>query len=564
MDKTPITDAPGSFRQAASPFWLLICVGAALAVVLIYALRLDNVVGLVVDDAWYVLLAKALAEGRGYSLINSPSPDILPLYPPGFSFLLSLFYRLYPSFPDNVWLLKSVSIVAMMIVGILCYRYFRQVRELSAPVALGIAVATVICPPLVFLATSSVMSDCVFMLWFLLVIVTTEACQRAGQSRRGAQLAILAAAFSSIAFLTRSIAVSLIVAVFLYLLKERLARLALIFGVAVALFSSPWMLYSRLHAPTAEQQMEQGGNMVLPYTVQFWQKVAGDSSSGNETASDLPKRVWTNFSEFLGRDVCRILMAVVFEALRDPFKDAERFLNNKNAGHGELLPFSLLLSLFVAIGFIATVRQRVTFAELAIPLSLFVIVLWPFETVRYVLPLAPFVIYYFLTGLQQTQRAAMRGKFKAQWNVAHLALIALIAINLFGNIRYIVNLQLGSPLDKPQWIGQFEEAEKLFEQIRQHVPPTDVIAALNPALVTLYTGHKTVAWDDPAKRWEAWKAQSVRHMVWLSVYPQPVDSAETNYRMVYRSRGVSGFRILDLGPPETRIPWGAKSNANDK
>lgn len=547
-----------------TPRWIKPAAIAAVTVsLLIYILRLDQVVGLVVDDAWYVLLAKALAEGQGYSLINSPSPGILPLYPPGFPFLLSLFYRLHPSFPENVWLLKSVSVIAMMIVGFLCYRYFTHVRKLPATVALGIAVATVSCPPLVFLATSTLMSDCIFMLWFLSVVVATEACKRAGNSARGWQYAILAAAFSSAAFLTRSIAVSLIVAAFIYLLKERLIRSALIFAAAVALFSGPWILYSRMHAPTPEQQMEQGSNMVLPYTVQFWQHIAGDSSSRTDTAADLPKRVWTNSIEFLGRDVCRILMAVIFEAIRDPFKDAEKLLNENREGHGEILLFSLFLSLFVVAGFFAVAREQISFAELAVPLSLALIVLWPFETVRYVLPLAPFVIFYFLMGLREAQRLVQRaaGKSQTRWGVVHLALVALIAINLFGNIRYIINLQLGSSLDKPQWISKFEEAERLFEQIRRQVPKTDVIVALNPAIITLYTGHKTVTWDDPAKRWELWKAISARYMVWLSVYPQPAEAAETNYRLVYLSREGSGFRILDLGPPETRIPWGSRPNA---
>jgi len=567
-----LTNAEASRDPAReTPRWIKPASIAALAAsLLIYVLRLDQVVGLVVDDAWYVLLAKALAEGQGYSLINSPSPGILPLYPPGFPFLLSLFFRVHPNFPENVWLLKSVSIAAMMVVGILCYRYFTRVRELPASVALGIAVTTVVCPPLVFLATSSVMSDCVFTLWFVSVIVATEACKhagkRAGNGARGWQFAVLAAAFSSAAFLTRSIAVSLIAAAFLYLLKERLIRSALIFAAAVALFSGPWMIYSRLHAPTHDQQMEQGGNMVLPYTVQFWQKVAGDSSSGTETAAELPRRVWMNSIEFLGRDVCRILMAVVFESLRDPFKDAEKLLNEKREGHGEILLFSLFLSLFVVAGFFAVARERVRFAELAVPLSLAVIVLWPFETIRYVLPLAPFVIFYFLMGLREAQRLVQRalGKSRTHWSAVQLALVALIAINLFGNIRYIANLQFGSPLDKPQWISKFEEAEKLFEQIRRQAPKTDTIVALNPAIITLYTGHKTVSWDDPAKRWELWKAISVRYMVWVSLYPQPVNAAETNYRVVYLSREGSGFRILDLGPPETRIPWAGTPNANAK
>src|SRR5215813_14521958 len=198
---------------------------------LVYILRLDQVVGLTIDDAWYVLLAKALAGGQGYTLINSPTQGILPLYPPGFPFLLSIFYRISPNFPDNIWLLKSVSIAAMMGAGAMAYRYFIRTRALPAGIALLIAVATAICPPLVFLATSTVMSECLFA--FILMATIMSAERGALAIREGTKRAVLyviaSAALASYAFLTRSIAVALVGAVFLYYLKERMFRAALIF-----------------------------------------------------------------------------------------------------------------------------------------------------------------------------------------------------------------------------------------------------------------------------------------------------------------------------------------------
>src|SRR5262245_46551845 len=126
---------------------LIVAAVAALAIGLrIYVLRLDPVVGLIVDDAWYVLLAKALATGQGYTLINSPTPGITPFYPPGFPALLAILFRLSPSFPDNVWLLKSVSIAAMFGTGLLSFRYFTRHRALPNHVALALAFATVIHP----------------------------------------------------------------------------------------------------------------------------------------------------------------------------------------------------------------------------------------------------------------------------------------------------------------------------------------------------------------------------------------------------------------------------------
>jgi hypothetical protein len=61
--------------------WLFLGVAAALVIlfIVIYQQRLDHVIGLIVDDGWYVLLAKALATGQGYSLVNSPTPGIMPI-----------------------------------------------------------------------------------------------------------------------------------------------------------------------------------------------------------------------------------------------------------------------------------------------------------------------------------------------------------------------------------------------------------------------------------------------------------------------------------------------------
>ena len=42
-----------------------------LVVAVLYVLRLDRVAGLVVDDAWYILLGQALSQGHGVRLTSS-------------------------------------------------------------------------------------------------------------------------------------------------------------------------------------------------------------------------------------------------------------------------------------------------------------------------------------------------------------------------------------------------------------------------------------------------------------------------------------------------------------
>src|SRR6185295_6132397 len=160
-------------------------IASAVVVLAIYLLRLDRTAGLIYDDAWYVLFGQALARGEGYTLANAPTPGILPPnYPPGFPAILSIVFALTAGFPGNVLLLKAVSVIAMLGVGVVSYRYFLHYRKLPQPLALALAVAVFITPAFVFLATSTVMSECVFTLVQLLAIVVLDRSVAGSEPRR--------------------------------------------------------------------------------------------------------------------------------------------------------------------------------------------------------------------------------------------------------------------------------------------------------------------------------------------------------------------------------------------
>ena len=120
----------------------------AAAMLAVYLLRLDASAGLYGDDALFIVLAKALAQGDGFTLISSSTP-IQPAFPPGFPMLLTPLVWLRPNFPDHVLLLKSVSIAAMLGVGALTYLYLVRCRQTSAALAAIVAVLTVLLPAFV-------------------------------------------------------------------------------------------------------------------------------------------------------------------------------------------------------------------------------------------------------------------------------------------------------------------------------------------------------------------------------------------------------------------------------
>ena len=266
-----------TFRRpsTASAVALAAASAAVLAVIAIYALRLNHAAGLMVDDAWYVLLAKSLAEGSGYRLISSAATPILPNYPPGFPAVLSLVFRVSSEFPQNVWLLKSVSIAAMMGVGLLSYAYLRHHRHLSRDVAACVAVAVMMTPAFVFLATSTVMSECVFTLTQLATVLLIHRSVETTDRRTGRSFVVLAAILAAATVLIRSAAAGLVIAAVLWFVKERLGKRAVVFAAVVVLCLLPWWLYARAHMPTAAERAAHGGAVVYGYTDQFWMRWAG-------------------------------------------------------------------------------------------------------------------------------------------------------------------------------------------------------------------------------------------------------------------------------------------------
>lgn len=528
----------------------LVCGGIALWLFFtIYLLRLDQVVGMVVDDAWYILLAKSLATGEGYQMINAPTPGIRPIVPPVFPALLAILWRLYPDFPDNLWLLKSVSIAAMLGVGLIAFVYFKRDRDLPLYLALGIAAATVFYPPLTLHATSMVMSECVFMLVQLAAIVAIER----GVGRKGTKTAwryaAIGGALAALAYLTRSAGAGLLVAAVLYLIKERCPRQALIAGSIVAISAGSWIVYSRAHAPTPEHRVEQAGSILQPYNEQFWQRVAGNPSAGVITASELPSRVWKNLSEISRVDLGAVPLYAFYRAI----VPGQQVLLSRPA-----IWLSLMLTALAIIGFVAVSRERMTLAEFVTPLSLAIPVLWGWEQFRFLLPLIPFLIFYQLMGLRAVFRLCQRlyGKPKSQvmWAALTIIVWVIAALNVYANFAFIQKQY--DPEVRMQWHSDFEENAALLRQVAEKLPPEAMLATYNPALVHLFTGHKTVALGDPASSWEMWKRTGVRYLVFASPNQlPPFEPVEQKYPVIYRQSGRLNLRVVDLGPPASRLAW---------
>jgi len=511
-------DAPAAGRRTriAAVVWPI---GLAL-VLLAYVLRLDHVCGLFVDDGWYVVLAKALATGHGYELLNAPSRGIVPFYPPGHPMLLSLVFRVIPDFPTNVWLLKSVSIAAMLAVTVLTRRYAERHLGLDPLLAVALALVTGLQGGFVFLATSTVMSECLFTLTQLAAVVLVE---RVVRERAGAGTALTAGAIAGYAFLVRSMAVGLIGAGGLYLLLRRRAGAAVAFGVGALVVAAPWVLYANAHAATPAQQMEVNDYVVFPYSTHFWMALAGHPGRGFVTAADLPARVrvcsYTIARSILGGIVVypltRIIESGEWGRITEP-----------------IAWFGYGLTAIGLLGFAIAARRRVGLAELFVPVSLLIVLLWPFFPFRFVLPLAPFLMYYVLTGFLTVVRVLTRRDGRA---VALALLAMIVAADLVSHYNHW-RKQSGPPEGHPLWMRIFDEHRELLAWVRDNVPADQPVAAINPAETYLYSGHTSVGYWQTQGTLEEWRRLGIHYMVDVSYPDRNGNLLLGGYKSVYRTR----------------------------
>jgi glycosyl transferase family 87 len=502
--------------------WAVLAAGAL--VLAVYVLRLDYIVGIMGDDAWYALLGRTLSLGGGFLQPNTPTPGQLPYLPPGFALLLAPLWYIAPVFPTNVLVLKALSVAAMFATAGLTYAYCRAHREWPRQLSLIVAVVVALVPSLVFLTTSTLMSDCVFLAVQLATLVALERWP----TRTGTVVAGVGAA---VAMLMRAVGVTVPVGAVVYLCLTRQWRRAAMLTAVVVVSLTPWQIYASRHAPTDAQMGN--GETLLSYRRVFWQQWAGDTKAGTATYRDLPPRIGRNMIDVVARDSVAL---VAPSLLRGAHQSGLEVLGVGSYGmQGPMgngaatMTVSAVLFLLMAVGWVRAVQRQLSLAEIVVPLSLVLIVSWPFWTFRFVLPLAPFLLVYLVDGLRAVTPAASP--------VPVLAMLGVAGLSLFDHGEYLVRARVR----QPDWSVYAEDTGAVLAWLQQH--PTDgVIATSNPALVYLRTGTPTIQLEGFVDR-AVLKARGVRYVVWVHLASMrvPVDQGAVRYVSPR-----TGFWVLEL------------------
>lgn len=408
--------------------------------------------GQVHDDAVYLVVSRALANGAGYVVDSLPETVAQTKYPFLYPAILTIFWKATNSLTAVAFLSKLLSVLSA--VGwIVVLRRLARRQLASAAAADWVVFIGVSVPWAVFLSTS-ILPDTLFALlttWALDIIHESESPNSPPLGWKGvASVAVLASA----AFLIRTTGLALLLACVFVLFRRRFY-----FGVAFLLVCTalcgPWLLWQASQpAPSDEVLLYYSklsyakGHILANYN---WGQMINIVSSNALMLSTFFMGVFYKLPA---------LMALILAAVLGYFTVTAWF-RDLIGKVGVLSVWALLYTGILAV--------------------------WVWPPYRYMLPLVPILLLFNAQGIMNIRSTPGRIRILyASLMIYACAVVITHSVNAFRTLQFQTTI-IGWG-DAEKWSNHLE----LAAWIRSSTPANAVVAAgLDPAL-HLMTGRKTI------------------------------------------------------------------------
>lgn len=468
--------------------------------VMLYCISLSpDILGFYHDDGVYTVTAKALAEGKGYRIISLPGSPIQTLYPFFYPVVLSLAWRIFPSFPGNIVALKIPSIIFVLLFLFITYLYLVRQKHTSSRMALAVVMMTAFNPLMVWSATMT-MSEALYCLTSVLSLWTVEIFTSNNKGYKRLFYLLAAGMAVAVSFMTRSAGVSLIGAMltFAFLskreLKQRLLSVVQL-GLVIVSFLSQWIIWNII------QHVRQTYTEIYPYCPPFASNYANYAIShhGFNLLSIFKILLSNIYKCFLGSIPHFLLPYLDIREVLSPyfFKDYLLLCGIAFLSFG--LSFLLIFSL------VKTLLEKKIHSFTIYILFIFTMILfWPVESERRLLPVLPFIYILFLRGfslfakkleyfsrilISKINTTATDSSWHCQLfsMLPRLILISFVILNCsFSLMRNRENIIIAKNY------SEWEEKKNLFRWIRKNTNSNVILAgALSPVLY-LYTERSSI------------------------------------------------------------------------
>ena len=451
------------------------------ACLLYYAVLTPERFGAFHDDGIYVTTAKALATGQGYRIISLPYEPAQTKYPPFYPFLLSLIWRIYPHFPENLIPMILLSVLATLAFLALTRRYLVSQGYATARQALIVVTLSAINWRMMILATA-IYSE---MVYAALSVVGLYLAEKYAKQKKGWAAGLVLGVVLGLVFLTRSSGLALLIAVAgYYVLRRQWKRAVLPVSVAGA-FVVGWIGWCYFNKTTVE------GINVAYYTSYLGHL--------NQVISDL--QLHSNASRltiFLGIVIENLIGGIVISI--PLICSAINYSWVPNLG-GPLLLIGFFFALFTLLliggGFLRSMSKgfRMLHSYVIASLGLYLFWLPDVSYDRFIMPLLPFLLLFLVrevgmmisvarTGLVSDSRASKK------LGGAFIILIVLASISI-GLYNYGSGIYWSLASLRKSASRAAEDTENI-KWIKANTDPSDVLVCYRDPMYFLYTERRAI------------------------------------------------------------------------
>lgn len=472
-------------------------------------------VGAFQDDAIYTILAKSLAEGTGYRMINLPGEPNATHFPPGYPLVLSVLWRLWPSFPDNIVLFKFANALFLSIAAAGTFVFFqRRLRWNTLACALSAVVGTL--SIVVLLVTGVIMSEPLFLAMLFPTLLAAERVADAGEQGGRPRDAFVAGLWIGALGLVRTLGVFAVPATVIVLAFRRRWLAAVLVCVGAGLLLVPWQVWVTLNQ-----------DAVPPI-------FAGKYGSYGQWLIDGYRAAGDGF-----------WWRVVLRNLQDLDATLSYQFLPVVASWPRAIAFSSTILLAVVGAIRLTKWAAVTSVFLAVYMA--VVLVWPFEPTRFVLAVWPLwwpivalgVIGVWQWSLPRYPRLVLRSAMS-------VVVLALVGGVCWYNVKGYSNRWWASVQRDTG-----ERAKPTVEWVARYTEPGDVLVTDDDLVVYLYTNRQAVPTSTFTVKERLVRLspeedlQAVRDI--LSQY-------DGDYFIAVSSTGINSARVLsESNPPMLRV-----------
>jgi hypothetical protein len=421
-----------------------LCLLGSMSVFYFFFLNDEPVLGY--DSLTYIVLSKAIISGNGYHDIHLVGSTAHVKFPPLFPLLLSPLVYFYG---DSFIVFKSMVIIFSILSIFAVYRLFLKTdRGNALIVMLLIAIS-----PHYFSYAHSIYSEIPFLFFSvstLIFAIKYNDCEAWNHP-----YGFLTVIFLLFAYFSRSIGISLFPAILLSIMMNNIKGSS----ISKIIFITGFFLIPICGWEIRNQLFKSLNQDTIPYIDWLFK----DPYSLGATIG-----------------ICQAIEGIMKNIYAYLFYSFPELLTGYTYTTRSYSAF--LLSCFIVVGLTAAILKKKSLCEWYMIFYMFILFLWPWSKIsgtRFIIPIIPFVFYYFILGFKTTA-TAFNGKILRKILVSS-AVVLLITSNLSSTVGMISRGLSQERND--QAVYQFIEMSKWLES---NTDKREVLLSFHPAAFYLY------------------------------------------------------------------------------